>query len=75
MPGTLFGSSSDKDYPYESLAEAFRSIGFDPNEKGNSFFVVTADVHYETKGTDGMIVTVNEINKMNPEWRDLSEDF
>ena len=66
LPGTLFGNSSDKKYPYQSLSEAFQSIGFDPNEKDCSFFVATADVHYETKGTDGMIVTVNEINKMSP---------
>ena len=66
FPGTLFAKPSDKAYPYQSLADAFKSINFDPDEKDNSFFVVTADVHYETKGTDGMLATVNEVNKMNP---------
>ena len=66
LPGTLLGSISDKDYPYQSLEDAFKSINFDPNKKDNSFFVITADVHYETKGTDGMIATVNEVNKMKP---------
>jgi hypothetical protein len=66
LPGTIFGNTSNNDYPYKSLQDAFKSINFNPNKKGNSFFVITADVHYETKGTDGMIATVNEVNKMNP---------
>ncbi len=66
LPKTLFGNQLEKDYPYQTLNDAFESINFDPNKKGNTFFVITADVHYETKGTDGMIETVNEVNKMNP---------
>jgi hypothetical protein len=66
LPGNFFANPSNISYPYKSLSQAFKSIEFDPNKKGNSFFVVTADVHYETKGTDGMITTVNEVNKMNP---------
>ncbi len=66
IPKKLFAGLSNINYPYKSLGQAFNSIGFNPNKKDNSFFVVTADIHYETKGTDGMITTVNEVNKMNP---------
>ncbi len=65
FPGTLFIDREGKEYPYQSLNEAFKSFNFDPKKKGNSFFVITADVHYGTKGTDGMVATVNEVNKMN----------
>lgn len=54
------------DYPFNTLADAFRAIGFDPAIKGNSFFVVTADVHYGFKGTDGMLTTIHEVNDMDP---------
>ena len=66
LPGTLLGNVLYKDYPYQSLADAFKSINFDPNENDHSFFVVTADVHYETKGTDGMLTTIKEVNEMQP---------
>jgi hypothetical protein len=52
-------------YPYLSLPEAFQAINFDPSDKGSSFFVVTADVHYGTDG-DGMLATVKEVNAMQP---------
>jgi hypothetical protein len=53
------------EYPYRSLPEAFQAISFDPSDKGSSFFVVTADVHYGTDG-DGMLTTVKEVNAMQP---------
>ncbi len=52
------------DYPFPTLTDAFNRLGFDPSVKGNSFFVVTADVHYG-RG-DGMLPTVDEVNKMYP---------
>ncbi len=66
FPGKLFANPSIINYPYKSLSQSFKSIGFNPNKKGNSFFVVTADVHYVTKESDGMRTTVNEVNQMNP---------
>lgn len=52
-------------YPLKTLSDAFSSIGFDPAKKGNSFFMVTADVHYGFKGTDGMLTTIHEVNDMD----------
>ncbi|GJM27432.1 MAG: hypothetical protein DHS20C17_00670 [Cyclobacteriaceae bacterium] len=60
-----FGQDTRMNYPFRTLPEAFRAIGFDPKKKGNSFFVVTADVHYGSAG-DGMMTTVEDVNKMNP---------
>jgi len=53
-------------YPFKTLPETFGAIQFDPVKKGNSFFVVTADVHYGSKGTDGMLSTISEVNNMDP---------
>lgn len=53
-------------YPFKTLPEAFRALGFDPTIKGNSFFIVTADVHYGHPDGDGMMSTIEDINKMNP---------
>ena len=65
LPKALFGTT-DPDYPFQSLPQAFKALGFDASRKGNSFFVVTADVHYGTKLSDGMRATVEEVNVMNP---------
>ena len=60
-----FAEDSTINYPFKTLPEAFRVLGFDPTIKGNSFFVVTADVHYGI-GEDGMLPTIQEVNQMNP---------
>lgn len=61
-----FAEGSTINYPFKTLPEAFRALGFDPTIKGNSFFVVTADVHYGYPKGDGMMSTIEDINKMNP---------
>lgn len=53
-------------YPYTSLNDAFLAIGFDPKIKGNTYFVVTADVHYGSAG-DGMATFISEVNIMHPQ--------
>lgn len=60
-----FGQNAKIKYPYKTLSEAFSALEFDPKKKGNSFFVVTADVHYGSPG-DGMIATVESVNRMSP---------
>lgn len=52
-------------YPFQTLPDAFRAIGYNPAIKENSFFVVTADVHYGSEG-NGMLATINEVNKLYP---------
>ncbi len=58
-----FGTSID--YPFQNLNDAFHALDFEPTEKGNSFFVITADVHYGSQA-DGMLPVINEVNKMFP---------
>jgi len=48
------------------LSEAFNALGFNPEINGSSFFVVTADVHFGQKGINGMLLTINEVNKIIP---------
>lgn len=61
-----FAQDSTISYPFRTLPEAFRALEFDPAIKGNSFFVVTADVHYGYPESDGIRSTIEDINKMDP---------
>ena len=60
-----FGQDSLITYPFKTLPEAFNAIGFNPGIKGNSFFVVTADVHYGNPEGDGMMSVIEDINQMH----------
>ncbi len=65
----VLNPDSISDYPFPTLTDAFNALGFDPSAKGNSFFVVTADIHYGSSGAEvqtSMLPTVNEVNKMHP---------
>jgi hypothetical protein len=52
------------EYPFQSLEKAFQTINFDPERKGSSYFVVTADVHYGHEGSGGVSPIINEVNQM-----------
>ncbi len=56
------------EYPFPTLTDAFKALGFDPSAKENSFFVVTADLHYSSEDGEhtSMLTIVDEVNKMHP---------